>query len=353
VNGRDGKLRVFITTPLEDDQVERIRASAPTQTEVAHHPDLLPQSRFPADHKGAPFTRSARDEVRWRECIASADILFDIPPAPAEDDHPVHLARNLRWVQTTSSGVGPLVERLGLVQRGVTVTTARGVHARPLTEFVFMALLTHAKRLAHLRREQAARRWQRYCGGALAGGSLSIVGMGEVGRQVALLGKSFGMRVAGLVRRESAADAPTLGVDAVYRHESLHQMLAETDALVLCAPHTPETGGMIDAAALRSLKPGAVLVNIARGQLVDESALIDALRSGRRAFAALDVFEVEPLPAGNPLWDLDNVLVSPHSASTEGGENARITDIFCHNLACFLEGRVDEMQNLFNAERGY
>ena len=125
------------------------------------------------------------------------------------------------------------------------------------------------------------------------------------------------------------------------------------DALVLCAPHTPDTHRMLDRAAFGVLKPGAVLANIARGTLVDEPAMIDALASGRLAFAALDVFDMEPLPADSPLWNMENVLVSPHSASTVFAENTRITDVFCHNLPLFLEGRFDEMRNRFHRDRGY
>jgi phosphoglycerate dehydrogenase-like enzyme len=211
----------------------------------------------------------------------------------------------------------------------------------------------HAKGYAHLRREQEARRWELYCTGSLEGKTLSIVGMGGIGRRVAAIGQAFGMRVNGLIRDDSTATAEDLSIDAVFRQKSLHDLLRETDALVLCAPRTPQTDGMMDRAAFDVLKRGAVLVNIARGSLVDEAALVAALLSGQLAFAALDVFAVEPLPAESPLWDLENVLISPHSASTVAEENERITDLFCHNLALFLDGRVDEMKNLFNVERGY
>ncbi len=346
--------RLFIATPLEAEHVERIRAVAPGRVQVVYEPDLLPPTRYPADHKGvADFTRAPADERRWREHFADADILFDIPPRHADGSHPVDLAQRVRWIQTTSSGVGPLLAELGLGKRDVIVTTARGVHARALTEFVFLALLVHVRGLPHLQREQAAHRWERYCGEGIAGRTLSIVGMGEVGRRVASVAKAFGMRVAALARPGSVAGAAALGVDTLYRPEALHEMLAVSDALVLSAPHTPETEGLIDRRALYALKRGAVLVNIARGQLVEEGALIDALRERQVGFAALDVVASEPLAPDSVLWDLDNVLISPHSASTVAGENALITDLLCFNLARFLDGRVGEMKNRFDFARGY
>jgi phosphoglycerate dehydrogenase-like enzyme len=130
-------------------------------------------------------------------------------------------------------------------------------------------------------------------------------------------------------------------------------MLREADALALTIPHTPETEGMIDAAALKALKPGSTFINIGRGQVVDEAALIEALRSGHIGFAALDVFTVEPLPASSPLWDMPNVLISPHSASAMPTENERLVELFSHNLRCYLDGRLSEMRNILDKKRLY
>src|SRR5690606_36099956 len=160
---------------------------------------LLPPVRYPSDHRGDPaFRRSPTAEARWEELIAGADILWDIPPDRPEGGNVVDGARALRWMQTTSAGVGPRVQQLGLAERGVIVTTARGLHAGPLAEFTFMVLLAHAKGYEHLKREQAARRWQLYCTDSLAGKTLSIVGLGGIGRRIAATGKVFDMRIYGL-----------------------------------------------------------------------------------------------------------------------------------------------------------
>ena len=141
--------------------------------------------------------------------------------------------------------------------------------------------------------------------------------------------------------------------DAIYATHHLQSVLARADAVVVTTPHTPETEQMLDAQAFAAIKPGAAFVNIARGQIVDEQALIEGLRSGHIGFAALDVAAVEPLPDDSPLWDMPNVLISPHSASTVFRENERITDIFCHNLRCYVEGDLGSMRNVLDKRRMY
>lgn len=353
MNERD-KLRIFISTPLESEHVERIRDVDRERLEVVFEPDLLPTTRYVADHKGMDgFTLTPAQEERFRAHLARADVLWDFPPRLSDGREGLVLATKVKWIQTTSSGVGQRVQRLGLKESDVLITTARGVHAGPLTEFVFLSLLSYVKRLRHLTEEQRAHRWERFCGSELEGKTLAIVGAGGVGLRVAAVAKAFGMRVLALRRPGSEKSASQMGVDVVFAPDELHDMLSESDALVLSVPHTQETERLIDERALSSLKRGAVFVNIARGKVVDEPALIEAIRSGQIAFAGLDVFTVEPLPTESPLWDMPNVLISPHSASTAESENRRITDIFCHNLHCYLSGGYDEMKNVFDKARLY
>ena len=348
------RLVVFISTPLEPDHVVRIRSVAPDRVEVIAEPDLWPPRRYVADHKGPEsFTRAAEQEARWRRHLARAQVLWDFPPPAADGSGGLSLAPNVKWVQTTSSGVGQMVKQLGLQDSDLLVTIAKGVHAGPLSEFVFLALLTHIKRLDYLQREQRAHRWERYCTDELAGRTLAVIGAGQVGERIAAVGRAFGMRVVASVRNAISGRAAAMGVDGLYPPGGLLAMLAEADAVVLIAPHTPETESMIDHAAFAAMKHGVVFVNIGRGQTVDEAALIAALRSGKVAFAALDVFAVEPLPADSPLWDMPNVLISPHSASTVGRENELVAEIFCHNLRCYLDGRAEAMRNILDKARMY
>lgn len=347
-------LTVFITSPLEAEFAARIAAVAPEAVRTIYEPDLLPPIRYVADHKGVEgFARDDVGERRWRDNLAAAHVLWDFPVPPAGQTLDRSRVPNLRWVQTTSSGVGQLVKNLGFDDTDLLVTTSRGVHAGPLAEFTAMALLIHFKDLAHLRAEKDRRAWARYCGDGLEGKTMAVIGAGRVGRRILAMGRAFGMRTVLLNRPGGTTTAADAGADLAYPAEALHAMLSETDALVLSMPHTPDTENLIDAAALAALKPGAVLVNVARGAVVDEPALVDALASGQVGFAALDVFAVEPLPAASPLWDLPNVLISPHSASTVARENELITALFCRNLERYLAGRIDEMENVLDKARLY
>jgi phosphoglycerate dehydrogenase-like enzyme len=259
----------------------------------------------------------------------------------------------LRWIQATSTGVGQQVARLGLDRRDVLVTTARGVHARPLAEFVFMALLAHWRGLAHLRAEQGAHRWVRHCGEEVAGRTLVILGAGDLARGAARIARALDMQVIALTREPDKQRDHAALFDEVLPIAALHEALGRADAVLLTVPHTPDTDRLLDAAAIAAIRPGAALVNIARGQVVDEQAMIAALRRGHIGFAALDVTAVEPLPPDSPLWDMPNVLISPHSASTVASENARIVDIFLHNLRCWLDGTRDAMRNVLDKARMY
>jgi phosphoglycerate dehydrogenase-like enzyme len=259
----------------------------------------------------------------------------------------------LRWIQTTSAGVGPMIKRLGLSETDILVTTASGIHAIPLAEFAFAVMLNWVKEFPRLREEQLARRWERYSSGELDGRTLTVIGPGRIGREVGRLGKAFGMHTIAIAARVDETRAGTLGFDEAFDRSGLHEALGRSDFVVISTPHTPDTENLVDAAAIAAMKPGIVLVNIARGIVIDEDAMIEALRSGQIAYAGLDVFRIEPLPDNSPLWDMPNVLVAPHSASTAWSENQRIVDIFTRNIPLFLAGRYDEMSPLLDKKRGY
>jgi len=350
--GQDWPVVVMIGSPLEAEHAAAIAAAYPGRVEVVHRPDLLPPMRYVADHTGDPgWRRAAGQQAEWRELLRRAEVLWDFPHG--EDGSLLELAPGLRWVQTTSAGVGPRVERLGLGESEVIVTTASGVHARPLAEFVFAALLFHGKRIAHLQAEQRARRWERFCGRELRGQTMAIVGPGRIGREVARIGRCFGMTVWAMAREHRQGRAVALGVDRLFARDELAAMLGGADCLVLCAPQTAETEGLMGRAEFAALKPGAVFVNIARGAMVDEEALVAALWEGRVGFAALDVTRVEPLPAESPLWDAPNVLINPHSASTVEGENAALRERFIANLGHYLRGEYEKMGPVLDKGRLY
>lgn len=345
------KVHVMIASPLEPEHVATIQRALPPHAEVLYEPALLPPTRYIGDHMGSSgFRREPEQERRWQEMLSSADIAFDFPYT---DRHPHTYAPKLKWVQTTSAGVGQMATRLGMTPGEVIITTASGVHARPLTEFVFMVLLMGVKDQTRIATGQQAHHWERFCADELSGKTLAIIGPGKIGQEVARIGRCFDMRPVALARDSRPERAAQIGVDRLFTPDELPEMLRLADALVICAPHTPETENIMDREAFDGLKPGMILVNIGRGQLVDEDAMLEKLRDGTIRFAGLDVFRTEPLPSDSPFWDLPNVVVSPHSASTSVHENGRIVEIFTHNLTCFLEGRIGDMRNVLDIERMY
>lgn len=333
---------IMVGSYLEQEHVERIRATVP-DARVLYDPDLVAPPRYVGDHTGEPgFRRDAAGERRFRRWLGEADVLFDIEyPLAAEL---ARIAPRLRWIQFTSSGIGALVREAGLDGSDIVLTNAAGIHAVPLAEHALMAMLYFTKDVPARLADQHAHRWERYCGRELRGMTVGVVGLGAVGQEVARLARALGMRTLG-VKRTPVEDPERFHVDEVFLQPALHAMLPRCDHLVLICPHTPETERMIDGAALAALPRGAVVINIGRGALVDESAILEALRSGHLAGAALDVATTEPLPDDDPLWDAPNLLITAHSASTVDRENERLMELFCDNLLRFRDGR--ELENVY------
>jgi phosphoglycerate dehydrogenase-like enzyme len=336
---------LFISSPLAAEHASRLATLDPRLT-VVYEPDLLPQAEFPGDHGGLPLTRTPAQRARWEARLAEADILWGVPK-PEDAAH----ATKLRWIQSTNTGAGPAAARLNRPE--VLVTTARGIHARPLAEWVFMALLAHFRGLAQQQEDQRAHVWRRGCVDEIAGKTLVILGAGDLARGCARIARALDMTVIAVARDPAQPRAHAALFDEVVPSTALHAALARADAFVITVPLTPLTHHMVDAASLAALPRGAAFVNIGRGAVVDEAALIEALRSGQVGYAALDVTTTEPLPTDSPLWDMPNVLISPHSASTVPAEDGRIVEIFAHNLVCWLDGRVSDMWNVLDVERLY
>jgi glyoxylate/hydroxypyruvate reductase len=339
-------LPVLIATYLEPEYVDRIAAVDP-RIRVLYEPELLPVPRYRCDHTGSPLALDGDLQARWDALLAQAEVSFDFDwQAPA--DLPAK-APQLRWIQATSAGIGSFVQRTGLDRTDMTFTTAAGTHAIPLAEFAVTGALYFVKGIAHLRAQQQAHTWRRYTTAQLAGRTVTVVGLGGIGRQVAASFAGLGTTVIGVGRPGRTYDLPA-GTEVVDL-SGLDAVLPRTDVLVLCCPLTPETEGLISADRFGLLPTDAILVNLARGQVVDEPALIDALAADRLGGACLDVFAAEPLPADSSLWDMPNVLVSPHSASTVAAENATLTDLFCDNLRRYLDG--EPLRNLYRRDAGY
>lgn len=332
-------VRIMIATPLEEELVREIQDVDP-RVEVLYEADLLPPPRYPSDHKGEPdFYRSADDERRWKEMLGDAEILFGAPgeSTPGLLDA-IRRGFSLRWLQATNAGVGEQVRAADLAREEldrVMITSASGVHATPLAEFSIFGLLAFAKDLPRLLRDKENKRWDHYPMQELREQTLLVVGLGKVGLEVARLARSFGMHTIGTKRRPGGEFS---NVDEIYASGHLKELVPRADAVVVTLPLTEETEGMVDRKAIELMKPGCVLVNVGRGGVVDEEALIEALKDNKLRGAALDVFREEPLHEDSPLWELPNVLISPHTAALVAAENKRIVRLFTENLRRYLGG---------------
>ncbi len=245
-------------------------------------------------------------------------------------------APGLRWIQGVGAGVEQFVQA-GVPRERVVVTNASGVSAPSMAEFVIGRLLQVWKRFREADAYQHKREFVRTYGRTFTGSTVGIVGLGSIGSAVAERARALGARVLGL-KRSYRPGATSEVADELFGPDQLHEMLGRCDAIVVAAPATDETRHLIDAEALAALRPGAVLVHVARGSLVDEAALAKALESGQVAAAALDVFEHEPLPSQSPLWDLPNVYVSAHSSVSVDRYVDDIFDLFADNLARYVAG---------------
>jgi len=259
---------------------------------------------------------------------------------------------DLRWVQLHSAGVNH-VRGTPLWASDVTITTASGIHAPTIAEYVLMMMLAFAHRLPRMiyyqgQGEWPSQRWRKFVPQELRGATVGILGYGSIGREIGRLAHAFGMRVLG-TRRGIASEStmyelPGLAAgyepDRLYPPDQLAEMLPECDYVALTVPYTSATHHLIDEVALRAMKPTAVLINVARGAVVDETALIRALREGWVAGAALDVFEQEPLPKDSALWTMDNVIISPHVAGFTPDYDDRTTTLFAENLRRYLAGEA-------------
>lgn len=251
----------------------------------------------------------------------------------------VRKAPNLRWLQTFNVGVDhPIFKEL--LGRGIRVTSAAGTSAVPIAQSAITGLLMLARGFPAWIKAQQTHTWLQFRGSHgpadLADQTLCVLGMGSIGTEIARLAQALGMRVIGIRR---SPRNPTDPVDEMHAPDALAEVLPRCQWLAIACPLTAETRRLVDAAMLARLPQGARVINIARGEIVEEAALIQALEEGRLAGAYLDVFEKEPLPPESPLWDLPNVIVTPHNCGASSGNDARVLALFADNLERWLSAR--------------
>ncbi|GAC1450552.1 MAG: D-2-hydroxyacid dehydrogenase [Ktedonobacterales bacterium] len=344
----NGSRTVLITARFEPQWLERLQALAP---------DLRIEQRAGSAPGRAGEGEGVSDAL-WRE----VEVLYTFTTLPAPEQAP-----RLRWVQLHSAGVNHVLTQ-PLFRTDVAFTTASGVHAIPIAEYVLAVTLAHLHRVPRMLEWQGRGQWppdaERYplfVPLELWGKTLGIVGYGSIGRQVARLAKGCGMRVLALQRGEDHRDRgfvfPGVGdpegtlPDRYYPPDELEGLLRESDIVVIALPLTPATRGLFGEAAFRAMKADAYLVNVARGPICDEAALIRALEERWIAGAALDVFWREPLPPEHPLWRLPNVILSPHVTGFTPHYDERGAQIFEENLRRYIAG--EPLFNLVDKAQGY
>jgi phosphoglycerate dehydrogenase-like enzyme len=310
---------------------------------------------------------AARVSPAVLEAVADAEIYFGYGiPAPLLEAGP-----GLRWVHSGAAGVGSSLTPT-MLERDVVFTNSAGIHAPPMAETVLAMLLHFSRGLDFALDAQRRGAWTKepyYAASAplmeLSTATVGIIGFGGIGREVARRVASLGARVIAVKRNPARAGEANLQpvsgggvlgsrIEMVWGDSGLDAVLRECDAVVVSAPDTPETRGMIDAGALARMKPGAVLINVARGSLVDEAALVEALREGRIRGAGLDVFAQEPLPADSPLWSLPNVVLTPHVSAVTRGFWTRETELIVGNARRYLTDAPPETwENVVDKQAGY
>ena len=291
-----------------------------------------------ADRKG-DFTSKDRLDAQ----LAEAEVVFgSIVPRDIVARSP-----KLKWVQTMNAGVNTLLDT-DIMQSQVMLTNAGGIHGIPMREFVLHFMLMFAKQAPLCFQLQKEKRWETFVPEMIHSKTCGILGLGKIGSDIGRLAKAVGMRVIALDNRRMAKPKY---VDVMFPLEGLREFLSECDFMVIALPLTPETTGFIGEAELRAMKPTAYLINIARGQIVDDEALIRALKERWIAGAGLDALSSEPLPADSQLWELPNAILTPHVAGVSPNYKVLVTDLFCKNLKRYLNG--EKLFNLVNKKKGF
>lgn len=289
--------------------------------------DRLPaETRIVAGDTAEAFTGAASE--------ANVMVVGAVPRAVVEQVWA--MAPKIQWVHSMWAGLETLLFP-ALVESDVVLTNGRGVFARSLGEFAIAGMLWFAKDIRRMRRQQRERRWEKFTVTELHGALLGLIGHGSIGRAVSSLGSAFGMHVHGVGRRHA--------------REELETILQKSDYVVVCAPLTPETRGMVGETELRMMRPEAVLLNLGRGPVVDEPALLRALRENWIRGAVLDVFDEEPLPEDHPFWTLDNILLSPHCADNTATWLNEAMELFLENYALFA--KEEPLKNISDKKAGY
>lgn len=290
------------------------------------------------DHLGH-YLATDKDEIR--ECYEKSEITlaYKIPPNLLE------LAPNLKWLQLSSAGFEHLDG--SILSSRIKITNTSGIHGIAMAEHITMLMLMFSRRALSLFQWKNDHSWVPYTPGELRGRTIGIIGLGHIGLEVANTAKALGMKVLVTDIIFPSLTKGVAGIETIYPSHLMKEMLSKSDFVIVSLPQTKKTEGLIGENELKSMKKSAYIINISRGPIIDEKAIIKALEEGWIAGAGLDVFNTEPLPFDNKLWDLPNVIISPHIAGVSDQHDKRLTDLFCNNIIRYLNG-----ENLLNVLNG-
>lgn len=328
------QINVLVTTPVGQEYLDQIAAVSP-RVKVT---DISSQAK--ALQEDAYIPGSEFDSI-----LAEADVIYGLRIPQSL----INRTSRLKWVQVMSAGVERYLDA-GLRKSPVILTNVSGIHATPIGEFCLEQMLMFAKGAALCFEMKQKKEWGRFSPGVLRDKTVGIIGLGEIGKEVARLSKAFGMRVLA-TRRSTKRETRARNVDVLLPSNGLHRVLRESDFVVITLPYTKETDSIIGEAEFEAMKTTACIINIGRGAIIDEEAMIRALSESRIAGAGLDVFTTEPLPQSSKLWELPNVLFSPHVSGVMEDYNAKATDLFYRNLERFVAGK--RLFNIVGKRRGY
>ena len=339
MNSSQSRLRVVVASPLSEENCRRILELEP-RIDLIRDQSLYPPMRHAADFGGDPsFRRTPEQQRAFEAMVDSAEALYGIPDVdPAALRRTADANPRLRWVHTMAAGGGGQIKAAGLSPEQldrIVVTTSAGVHGGPLAEFAIFGLFAGAKDLPKLQALQRTHTWAgRWEMRQVSEMTVLVAGLGGIGTEVVRRLAALRARAIGTSRHER----PGGHAARVIAPDRIAEVVGEVDAIITTLPGTTATEKLFSYDVLRAAKPGTILVNVGRGTVIDEDALVEALADGRIGFAALDVFAVEPLPTDSPLWDSPNVLISPHTGGLNAAEDRLIAELFAANATRLLDG---------------
>ena len=327
-------VNVLVTSGIGDEYLQKIASVSP-RIKLTDISDL-----FRAERRGDSAAKKKLDDL-----LAEAEVLYGL----RFPEDVINRAPRLKWVQAISAGVDRLLNT-EMVESPVKMTNVSGIHTTPIGELVLELMLMFVKQAPLCFQLKQEKQWRRFAPSVLRSQTVGIIGFGSIGREVARLAKAFGMRVVANRRSVKRAGPPRY-VDIMLPSSQLQRLLAESDFVVLALPLTTETNKLIGEKELRTMKSTAYLINVGRGDIVDEEVLIRALDEHWIAGAGLDVFVTEPLPTDSRLWELSNVILSPHISGGMEDYVQRATDVFSENIRRYLNGK--KLLNIVDKKKGY